>query len=59
MAPMLDSLGSIDAQNGEIDASNGRADHTKRSAACYKKPHTRARHPREEAKVMFPSRDFH
>ena len=40
-----------------IDANDGRADETKRATGGSAKPS--ARHPREQAKKLFPSRDFH
>ena len=59
LSPMLDQLGDAKGRNGAIDVSNNRADETKRPV-LNQKPHTpRARHPREQAKVLFPSRDFH
>ncbi|MCI4662394.1 MAG: error-prone DNA polymerase [Neomegalonema sp.] len=41
---------------GTIDVSTPRADETKRPLPPSR---TRARHPREQAKILFPSRDFH
>ena len=40
-----------------IDANDGRADETNRAAGGSIRPS--ARHPREQAKKLFPSRDFH
>ena len=40
-----------------IDANDGRADETKRASGGSVRPS--ARHPREQAKKLFPSRDFH
>ncbi|PRD36325.1 UNVERIFIED_CONTAM: dnaE2 [Trichonephila clavipes] len=40
-----------------IDVNDGRADETKRPAVGSIRP--TARHPREQAKKLFPSRDFH
>ena len=40
-----------------IDANDGRADETKRPVAGNAK--SSAHHPREQAKKLFPSRDFH
>jgi len=53
ISPMLDRLGEA----GAIDVSSNRADHTKRAMQAPSQP--RARHPREQAKALFPSRDFH
>ena len=61
LSTMLDNLGDPVEQAGAIDASNPRADEAKRPV-LNRKPSghpTRARHPREQAKVLFPSRDFH
>ena len=52
---LLDRLGEA----GTIDVSSTRADHTKRPAPPSTHIAPRARHPREQAKQMFPSRDFH
>lgn len=40
-----------------IDANDGRADETKRPVGSSAR--SSARHPREQAKKLFPSRDFH
>lgn len=40
-----------------IDANDGRADEVKRPVPTV--PRSSARHPREQAKKLFPSRDFH
>lgn len=40
-----------------IETNDGRADETKRPAGESARPS--ARHPREQAKHLFPSRDFH
>jgi len=65
MSWMLDRLGEMGTE-GTIDVSNTRADEAKRPVLNRKPPaphqqrHTpRARHPREQAKTLFPSRDFH
>ena len=50
---LLDRLGEA----GTVDVSSTRADHAKRAMQAPSQP--RARHPREQAKGMFPSRDFH
>jgi len=50
----LDRLGEA----GTIDISSTRADHTKRPAPPSTHIAPRARHPREQAKALFPSRDF-
>ena len=55
LSPLLDRLGEA----GTIDVSSTRADHTKRPAPPSTHIAPRARHPREQAKRMFPSRDFH
>ena len=58
----LDNLGDATIHTGAIDASSTRADEAKRPVLNRKPsgPHrSRARHPREQAKVLFPSRDFH
>jgi len=52
-SPLLDRLGDA----GKVDVSSTRADHTKRAMQAPSQP--RARHPREQAKALFPSRDFH
>jgi error-prone DNA polymerase len=51
----LTSLGQINPQR--IDPSEVRADETRRAATGGGR--TSARHPREQAKKLFPSRDFH
>ena len=53
ISPMLDRLGEA----GRVDTSSTRADHTKQAMQAPSQP--RARHPREQAKALFPSRDFH
>ena len=53
ISPMLDRLGEA----GTINISSPRADETKRPVPNRTPP--RARHPREQAKALFPSRDFH
>ncbi len=62
LSPLLDRLGDIDAVGGRIEPSTGRADESKRPiplrSVAAKTP-ARARHPREQAKKLFPSRDFH
>jgi error-prone DNA polymerase len=40
-----------------IDANDGRADETKRPVGGSVR--SSAHHPREQAKKLFPSRDFH
>lgn len=52
MSPLLSTLG----RPVMIEANDGRADETKRSVGGGVRS---ARHPREQAKVLFPSRDFH
>jgi len=66
ISDMLDKLGDVTERAGAIDVSNGRADEVKRPVfnrkppAPHRQTHTpRARHPREQAKTLFPSRDFH
>ena len=54
LSPLLDRLG----ETGTIDISSTRADETKRPV-LQSRPTPRARHPREQAKSLFPSRDFH
>jgi error-prone DNA polymerase len=58
-SPLLDRLGDAEGRDGAIDISNSRADEAKRPVLNRKPPTPRARHPREQAKVLFPSRDFH
>jgi error-prone DNA polymerase len=41
-----------------IDPTQGRADEARRPVVS-RGPARSARHPREQAKVLFPSRDFH
>ncbi|RUS61022.1 DNA polymerase III subunit alpha [Pseudorhodobacter sp. E13] len=53
VSPMLATLG----RPVLIDANDGRADETKRPVGGKIRPS--ARHPREQAKALFPSRDFH
>ena len=43
----------------EIDPTEGRGDEARRPVAARVVPRRSARHPREQAKVLFPSRDFH
>jgi error-prone DNA polymerase len=43
----------------EIDPTAGRGDEARRPVAARAVPRRSARHPREQAKVLFPSRDFH
>lgn len=50
LSPMLDQLGMP-------DTTHPRSDETKRPVPPRRPP--RARHPREQAKQLFPSRDFH
>jgi len=59
LSPMLDQLGHVQGRGGAICDSNARADEAKRPVANRKPHQPRARHPREQAKVLFPSRDFH
>lgn len=49
ISPLLSSLG----RTSHIDPTEGRADETRRAVVA------RKYHPREQAKVLFPSRDFH
>jgi error-prone DNA polymerase len=56
MSEALLTLGRV--EGGMIDPSGGRADETRR-AVVGSGPRSSARHPREQAKVLFPSRDFH
>lgn len=53
LSPLLDTLG----RPLVIDVNDGRADEAKRPAGGSLRP--TARHPREQAKKLFPSRDFH
>ena len=61
ISPLLDRLGDIDAAGGRIDPAIGRSDEAKRPIPLRPVTTTpaRARHPREQAKKLFPSRDFH
>ncbi|WP_158086716.1 hypothetical protein, partial [Brevirhabdus pacifica] len=54
---MLSTLG----QGAEFEANDGRADETRRPAGGSIRSTERptARHPREQARKLFPSRDFH
>lgn len=58
LSDLLDQLGDDADQNGAIDGSTPRSDEAKRPVLS-RKPTPRARHPREQAKTLFPSRDFH
>ena len=49
ISPLLSSLG----RSHLIDPTEGRADETRRAVA------PRKYHPRDQAKALFPSRDFH
>ena len=53
VSPLLATLG----RPVIIDANDGRADETKRPVDGSVR--SSARHPREQAKKLFPSRDFH
>jgi len=53
VSPLLATLG----RPVIIDANDGRADEVKRPVPTV--PRSSARHPREQAKKLFPSRDFH
>jgi error-prone DNA polymerase len=53
VSPLLATLGRLVI----IDANDGRADETKRPVTGRVK--SSAHHPREQAKKLFPSRDFH
>ncbi|PZX50745.1 error-prone DNA polymerase [Cereibacter changlensis] len=53
LSPLLATLG----RPVVIDSNDGRADETKRPVGGSLRPS--ARHPREQAKKLFPSRDFH
>ncbi len=53
LSPLLDRLGDA----GRVDVASPRADEVKRPVPNRAPP--RARHPREQAKALFPSRDFH
>ncbi|MDP1593759.1 MAG: hypothetical protein Q8L80_05885, partial [Gallionella sp.] len=53
VSPLLATLG----RPVIIDANDGRADETKRPAGGSVR--SSAHHPREQAKKLFPSRDFH
>ena len=53
VSPLLSTLG----RRVIIDANDGRADETRRPAGGSAR--SSARHPREQAKKLFPSRDFH
>lgn len=52
VSPLLSTLG----RPVMIEANDGRADETKRPVGGSVRS---AHHPREQAKVLFPSRDFH
>ena len=53
VSPLLATLG----RPVVIEANDGRADETKRPAGGSVR--SSANHPREQAKKLFPSRDFH
>lgn len=53
LSPLLATLG----RPALIDTNDGRADETRRPVGGSIRPS--ARHPREQAKRLFPSRDFH
>ena len=59
ISPHLALLGHAGAE--DMDPTQGRADEARRPTLSRdKKGHpARARHPRDQAKVLFPSRDFH
>ena len=63
LSPLLERLGDIDTAGGKIDPSIARSDEGKRPIPLRPvgggKTPARARHPREQAKKLFPSRDFH
>ncbi len=56
VSPLLRLMGHVDA--AAIDPTEGRADEARRPVVS-RGPARSARHPREQAKVLFPSRDFH
>ncbi|PVH28180.1 error-prone DNA polymerase [Pararhodobacter oceanensis] len=67
LSPTLSILGDLGAE--AIDPTEGRGDETRRPVALRELPArhplrlgsgaTSKRHPREQAKILFPSRDFH
>ena len=56
MSERLSDLGA--PPGGGLDPARGRADEARPPIIARGTP-TRARHPRDQAKVLFPSRDFH
>ncbi|MBD3765860.1 MAG: error-prone DNA polymerase [Rhodobacterales bacterium] len=56
LSPRLASLGHAGAR--AIDPTQGRADEARRPVAG-RGPPPRPRHPRDQARALFPSRDFH
>ncbi|MEL6980320.1 MAG: error-prone DNA polymerase [Pseudomonadota bacterium] len=59
LSDALDRLDETGKRGGAVDLSNGRADEAKRPVPNRRPPRQpRARHPREQAKTLFPSRDF-
>ena len=56
VSPQLRLMGHVDA--AAIDPTQGRADEARRPVVS-RGPARSARHPRDQAKVLFPSRDFH
>ncbi|MBC7674793.1 MAG: error-prone DNA polymerase, partial [Rhodoferax sp.] len=60
MSPSLGQLGHVEADR--IDPTQGRADEARRpviSRGGIVREVSRKHHPRDQAKVLFPSRDFH
>lgn len=53
LSPLLSELGGPIPIGATIETNDGRADETRRPVGGS------ARHPREQAKKLFPSRDFH
>lgn len=53
----IEDLSAMLDQLGMPDTTNPKADEAKRPVPPRQPP--RARHPREQAKALFPSRDFH
>jgi error-prone DNA polymerase len=69
LSPMLGILGDLGVEGpGAIDPTEGRGDETRRPVPLRELPGNHPlrartqrgmRHPRDQAKVLFPSRDFH
>ncbi|WP_353474589.1 error-prone DNA polymerase [Salipiger sp. H15] len=58
LSELLFDLGGPVPVLGPIEANDGRADETRRPVGGSRRG-SAARHPREQAKKLFPSRDFH